>query len=231
MSRPKSPGPTTPVGHPRPPVGYCVAAILMTWLGLLGAGLNLQWSAAPPTGDGLRSSWLYTNIMVGFLWLLFWPAAAMRGVPRASWRSDLLFQWLAMLIGAIPSLWLAAFFSGTPAGTIGSAAFTQLSFSIFSGSLIALARKYPGAGIQSFAAFFLAAPATVGPVFYFLLWNFFPTIPTGWSVALPPMCTARAAQLPAPSTLITAAAYLLIGCGVLIPAAPARSVAPWRLRP
>jgi hypothetical protein len=212
------PIPTMSQSPPRPPLGYCIAAILITWMGLLAAGLNLQWTAAPPVGDALRSSWLYTNIMLGFLWLLFWPAATLRGDPRPTWRSDLFFQWLAMLIGAVPALSLAAYLSATPANSIRAVIFTQGSFSIFAAALIALAKRYPRADAPSLAAFFLAAPATVGPVLYFLLYNFFGTLPTAWSIALPPMCIARAAQNADPPTLITAAVYLLTALLLFIPA-------------
>jgi len=208
-----------PTDRPQAPLAYCIAAILMSCLGLLAAGLNATWSAAPPAGDALRSSWLYVNIAWLMLWLLVWPAAALRARPATiTWRGDLLVQWCAMLIGAIPALSLAALFSGIPAPTFLATAFAQLSFSLLAAALIAIAQKNPLPAIQTFAAFFLAASATAGPVLYFLLFNFFPRLPTAWSIALPPLCLARAAQAPDFPALLTSGIYLAIALLLFIPA-------------
>ncbi len=208
----------------RPSPVFCIAAIALTGLGLLAAGLGIKWGAAPPPGDALRSSWFYVNIMLLATWLVFWPAWPPRSNPPAGRAAQMLGQWSCLALGAIPALCVSAFLSGVTFRVAAAPLLMQLAFSLFAAGLLTFAHRTRRPSTAAAAACILSALALAGPVLLFIASNFFPKINGNWAAALPAICLSQTLSPAASGSAmphapaLAAATYALIGLILLLAA-------------
>jgi hypothetical protein len=161
------------------PQGLCLAAILATGLGLTASAAGAQWGAAPKEPDALQMAWPYVNVAWMWTWLLVWPAIALDKSPAD--RSQLLFDFLILIVAAIPAIGIAAFLSGTPMSRLLRTLAVQLATGLFTGGVIGWRRRLPCALLAGF----LATLAVVMPVAEYLWIEFFPTAPQIWTHWMP----------------------------------------------
>jgi hypothetical protein len=160
------------------PLTLCLAATLVTGLGLIASAANLQWGASPPDPDALQLAWSYVNIAWIWTWLLVWPALALTK-PRPN-RSHLLFDFLVILTAAIPALTIAAFLSATPTTQLLPTLAVQLATGLFTLGTLAHRRLLP-----TLVAGFLATLAVVMPIMEYLWAEFFPAANQSWTRWMP----------------------------------------------
>ena len=198
----------------RYPLGLCLAAIVMTSLGLTAAALGIKWGAAPASGDALRNAWLYVHLMAAFTWLLVCPAAALRPSqgPFLS-RSNLLWQFAALWTGMIPALATATLLTSPGAPLFASTIALQIALSLFVMGTLALSGRFASPTLHVLLATLLVILAVIGPIAAFLIAEFHPRTSTAWQQVLPPLALARAT--PTAGTWLLAAAYGVLGGAML----------------
>jgi len=182
----------------RYPLALSIASVLMTWLGLAAAAGGIKWGSPPPPGDALRAAWLYVHVMWMLMWLIVWPAAALRPAPPSSpRRSDvpLIWQWAGILVGAIPAVGLAGFLSNVTLPMAGIMLALQIGASVLVSGILQLHERMPT--VAGTLAGLLAAAVALGPVAAFLGAQFFPLAWRGWFLGLPLLTVAQAAGQPA----------------------------------
>ena len=174
------------------PLALGIATIVMTSLGLAAAAWGIKWGSPPPPGDALRNAWLYVHVMWMLTWLIVWPAAALR--PRRGGMPTV-WQWAAILVGAIPAVGLAGFLSNVSGPMIGIMLALQIGASVLVAGLLKLHEWRPA--MAGTLAGLLAAACALGPVAAFLWTQFFPLAWRGWFLGSPLLTVAQAAQQPA----------------------------------
>ena len=174
------------------PLGLSLATVVMTSLGLAAAALGIKWGAAPPPGDALREAWLYVQVMGMLTWLIVWPAAALR--PRRG-EVPLIWQWAAIVVGAIPAVGLAGFLSNVTWPMIGIMLALQIGAGVLVAGILKLHEQRPA--LAGTLAGLLAAAGVMGPVAAFVWTEFFPLAWRGWFLGLPLLTVAQAARQPA----------------------------------
>jgi len=174
------------------PLALSLASVGMTSLGLTAAALGIKWGSAPPPGDALREAWLYVQVMGMLMWVIVWPAAALR--PR---RGDvpLVWQWAAILVGAMPAAGVAGFLSNVTLPMIGIMLALQMGASVLVLGILKWHERIPA--LAGTLAGLLAAAGVMGPVAAFVWVQFFPLAWRGWFLGLPLLTVAQAAQRPA----------------------------------
>jgi hypothetical protein len=161
------------------PLTLCLAATFFTGLGLIASAANLQWGAAPPDPDALQLAWPYVNVAWMWTWLLVWPSIALH--PARGHRSTLLFDFLVILVAAIPSVSVASFLGGIPLRHMLPALLLQIATGILTLGILAWRRRVPPALLAGLLAIF----AVVMPVAEYLWMEFFPAAPQSWMQSLP----------------------------------------------
>ncbi len=177
------------------PLLLSLASAVLTFLGLAAAALGVKWGAAPPPGDALTAAWLYVNILWTLTWTILWPAAALR--PGAA-ALPCGWQWAAILVGAFPSLGIAAFLSSVTLPRIAVMLALQLAISLLIAAILRLNSRFPRSAQALFAL--VAALTLAGPVAAFLWAEFFPLAARGWLHALPLFVVSQAAGTPRAGT-------------------------------
>jgi hypothetical protein len=199
------------------PLALSLTSALLTALGLMAAALGIQWGAAPPPGEALPCAWLDVNILWSLVCLIVWPAAALRNPLPFRW------QWAAILVGALPSLGIAAFLSGVTVLMIAAMLALQFAAVLMVAGILRLRFRFPS--VAHVLLILLTAATLAGPVAAFLWAEFFPLAPHGWLQALPLLAVAHAAQSP-PEGSMTATWIIItlytIAAGLLLLAAGAR---------
>jgi len=151
------------------PLSLCLASVMMTAAGLSAAAMDVQWGAAPASGNGLRLAWVYVQVMAAATWLLVWPAAALRPSRREVLAvRELLWQVAAMWVGMIPAMVAAGFVSATPVGTVVTALALQAAASGLMVSVLAMLGRWRSPATSAVIVGGLAAVVIGGPIAAFL---------------------------------------------------------------
>jgi hypothetical protein len=184
-------------------LGLTITSILFTWAGLAAAALGVKWGNAPAPGDALREAWIYVAIMALLAVGVAWPMFARSCLPRPS----ALWQGGGLLIGAIPSLVVAAFLSGTSVETAAATIGILVGVAVLAAGGLSGGRLGPA---------LLAAWIAGGPVAAFIWQDFLGSASRAWIAVTPCIAISRAAG---GGSLVTAWLVAIVhgaaGCALL----------------
>ena len=161
------------------PLFLTLLAIVATWVALAAAALNVQWGAAPPARDGNTFPWAwgYVQVAAGLVFVLGWPAYALRPGQQAFFTGrNLLWQWGALGVGMVPAMTSAAVLSAVSLGTIAGGLVLLVGVSGLAMGLLWVAGRFPRS--SPWVVTFLVVVTIVVPIGGFVLHEFFPR--AGW---------------------------------------------------
>ncbi|HVX87155.1 MAG TPA: hypothetical protein VH253_20390 [Phycisphaerae bacterium] len=185
------------------PTGLCAGAIACTGVALILASLDVRWGVGASGADGLTRAWRYVNVALGMVWLALWPALAVRerGEGRmvrrdadpGRWRP--LLEFLAIAIGALPALGIAAAVGWPAEGRAGwlnvaQTAAVQGAVGLLAAGVLSWRGRPAGRALAGI----LPALAFALPLAAFVLSQFYPAGDGPWEAFVPLLAMGRAAN-------------------------------------